>query len=281
MNNRRDRDEVPIRVAVLYGHGINCDRETSFAIEKAKKVLGSTAEEAVVSRRVHTNQLVEGKEELADYQMLVLPGGFLHGDDISAGKILAGKLKTELADQLDNFLAEGKLLLGICNGFQVMVKYPLLPEGEIGPVTLDWNDSGRFIDRWVHLKVEDSPCVYLEEGEDLYLPIRHAEGKFLAEAEVLDRLERESRVVLRYADEEGAPAAGRYPLNPNGSLRDVAGICDGSGRIFGLMPHPEAYVDPLHHPNWNLQERAGELPARGGGLKVFENALRFMLEEFC
>ncbi|HHT9153189.1 MAG TPA: phosphoribosylformylglycinamidine synthase I, partial [Candidatus Hypogeohydataceae bacterium YC40] len=209
---------------------------------------------------------------LKDYQILVLPGGFTYGDDISAGKILANILRFHLAEALEDFLQEGKLVIGICNGFQALVKSRLLPanENHLPKATLTFNDSNRFEDRWVHIRVCSSKSVYVEEGELLYLPVAHGEGKFVPRDDAtIQRLKDSAQIVFRYVDEKGERAG--YPHNPNGSVEDIAGICDSTGRILGMMPHPERYVEPYQHPSW---ARNG-LDKEPDGLRLFLNAVRY------
>ncbi|MDZ7372572.1 MAG: phosphoribosylformylglycinamidine synthase I [candidate division KSB1 bacterium] len=259
-----------IRVLVLRAAGSNCDWETAHAFQLA----GAQAE------LVHVNRLAEDSKRLDRYHILAIPGGFTYGDDVSAGKILANELKYKLGEQVQRFVDEGKLVLGICNGFQVLVKAGLLPYGRIRDgrqlVTLTFNDSGRFEDRWVYLKPDpSSPCVFTRGMEHtITLPVAHAEGKFVpADSGVLELLEANHQIVFRYVGPNGGPAP--YPWNPNGSIGDVAGICDPTGRIFGLMPHPERHVDPTHHPRWT---REG-LRTEGDGLAIFRHAVQYAREE--
>ncbi|HOT96424.1 MAG TPA: phosphoribosylformylglycinamidine synthase I [bacterium] len=252
------------KVLVLRAAGSNCDMETQFAFQYA----GAEAE------LIHINRLLRGEVHLATYQILAIPGGFTYGDDISAGKILANELQFKLAGQLTAFHEAGGLILGICNGFQVLVKAGLLPEVDLGgpqEVTLVHNDSGKFEDRWVHLQVPDSRSLFTAGlSGPIYLPVAHAEGKFAAlSPAVLDRLEANRQIVLRYTAADGGPAA--YPENPNGSDRDIAGICDSTGRILGLMPHPERHIDPTHHPRWTRNGLARE----GDGVALFRNAVAY------
>lgn len=267
------------KIAVLSGYGINCNEETALAFELAARKLG--AEEEIFTHQVHVNDLIRGQQELSNYSMLTIPGGFLHGDDISAGKILASKLRTTLDHDLRKFVDGGKPVMGICNGFQVLIKYPLIP-GFAGPqkYTLTENRTGRFIDRWVTVKVKEESCpVFLRGIDRLSLPIRHAEGKFFANQKDLMNLDEYGGVVLQYAKKDGGLARGEFPANPNGSERDIAGICDPSGRIFGLMPHPEAFVQPFQEPGWVKKRRIGEIENEGAGLKIFKNVVEFLLEE--
>jgi phosphoribosylformylglycinamidine synthase len=261
------------RVLVLRAPGTNCDEETAYAFERA----GATAE------RVHVNRLIENKALQDRYQILCLPGGFSYGDDIAAGRILATRLKRHLADLVDAFV-HGKgdrLVLGICNGMQVLMRLGVLTEDissahEHQPATLSWNDHGRFEDRWVHLAVDKTPCVFLQGVQHMYLPMAHAEGKFVAENEtVLSELKHAGRLCLRYCEgESGAVDDDRleFPANPNGADANVAGVCDTSGRVLGLMPHPERHIDATQHPAWT---RRSEQPAAGDGLVMFENAVRW------
>lgn len=267
------------KIAVLSGYGINCNEETALAFELAARKLGVVGGVAV--HQVHVNDLIRGQQELRNFSMLTIPGGFLHGDDISAGKILASKLRTTLDRDLREFVDKGKPVMGICNGFQVLVKYPLIPD-IAGPqkYTLTENRTGRFIDRWVTVKVKEESCpVFLRGINRLNLPIRHAEGNFFADKKDLMGLDEYGGVVLQYAKKNGNLAWGEFPANPNGSELDIAGICDPSGRIFGLMPHPEAFVSPFQEPRWVKKRRIGEIESEGAGLKIFKNVVEFLLEE--
>ena len=251
-----------VRAVVLRTAGTNCDVETEYAFEKA----GAKGE------RVHVNRLVEKPGRLDRYHILAIPGGFSYGDDIASGKLLANELRFRLEDEIRRFIDDGKLIIGICNGFQVLAKSGLLPgltRGKV-QVTLSFNDSGRFEDRWVYLRAEESPCVFLRPGEDVYIPVAHGEGKFIAPRNVLDEMKEKHIIVVRYVGPDGRSGAG-YPWNPNGSMEDIAGICDPTGRIFGLMPHPERHVETTHHPRWT---REG-LQREGDGVKVFRNAVEF------
>ncbi len=209
---------------------------------------------------------------LKRFQVLVLPGGFAHGDDVAAGKILANQLSTFLGDALRRFRDQEKLILGICNGFQALLKSGLLiPPDEDGPVaTLAHNASGKFEDRWIHLQAHHGQCPFLTGIDRMFVPIAHGEGRFICRKEwQLHGLCQAGQAVLRYIDADGSP--GGYPVNPNGSQGDIAGICDTSGRVLGLMPHPERHVLPTQHPRWT---RLG-LAAEGDGLALFRNAVRF------
>ena len=252
------------RVLVLRAPGTNCDVETKFAFDQA----GATAE------RIHVNRLREQPSLIQEYQILCIPGGFSYGDDIAAGRILAGQLQHDLGDVLKEFHSQEKLILGICNGFQVLIKSGvLLPDDNQGPqATLAWNDSGRFEDRWVDTIVDGSKCVFLRGVHRMLLPVAHAEGKFVTRNnDVLGDLDQSGQLSLRYCRNNGDAANG-FPENPNGSMANVAGCCDTTGRVFGLMPHPERFLDPTNHPNWT---RMKELPSEGDGRAIFRNAVEF------
>ncbi len=264
-----DVGRVDVQALILSGFGINCEAETQTAFERA----GAQA------TRIHLNDLIQSPQLLHEHHILAIPGGFSFGDDVAAGKIFANRLRFRLGEQIKDFVAGGKLVIGICNGFQVMVKMGLLPlfEGEfVQEVTLTHNDSGRFENRWVQTRVDPATrCVWLKGIETLEMPVRHGEGKFVARDEAtLDRLRVKGQVALRYARSDGAPAGGTFPANPNGSTDDVAGICDPTGRVLGLMPHHEAYLEATNHPRWTRDARQNE----GAGLRVFRNAVEYVQE---
>ena len=249
-----------VRALILRAPGTNCDVETAFAFQQAGAVVNS----------VHVNELIRHEKQLSDYQILVVPGGFTYGDDISAGKVLANELRIKLGEDIRSFIDNGGLILGICNGFQVLVKAGILPRlsnGGSPPLTVVANDSGRFECRWVHLAVnKQSPCVFTKGIDSLYLPVAHGEGKVVADPEVLPELS----VVVHYADEYGDIKAG-YPYNPNGSVGNIAGICDTSGRVFALMPHPERHIRHTQHPQWTRQKAKDY----GDGFQIFLNAVKW------
>lgn len=252
------------RVCILRTDGTNCDEETAFAFEKAG---GS-------SQRVHVNEFRSGARSFMDYDILAIPGGFSYGDDVGAGAILANELISFLCDDLQAFKEAGRLIIGICNGFQVLVRTGLLPLGRMGEpaAALTTNDSGHFEARWVKLEVfYDSPCVFTADltGDVLHLPVAHGEGKFVARGAVLKELHEKRLAPLRYHD-QGHPAT-RYPQNPNGSLQAIAGVCDPTGRIFGLMPHPERFVEETQAENWRRFDYG-----KPHGLAIFENAVEFV-----
>jgi phosphoribosylformylglycinamidine synthase I len=215
--------------------------------------------------------MLESPGGLDSFRVLTLPGGFSYGDDLGSGRILATRLGTVLGDPLRRFLDRDGLVLGICNGFQVLVKAGLLPgTSGVGASTLTFNDSGHFESRWVRLLPSPGLSPFLDDDKPIELPVAHGEGKFvLADPGALAKLEAAGQVVLRYGDADGKPARS-YPDNPNGSPGAVAGLCDPTGRVFGLMPHPERFVDPLHHPRWTRRGLGGE----GDGLRIFRNAVK-------
>jgi phosphoribosylformylglycinamidine synthase I len=250
-----------VKVMVLRAPGTNCDSETAFAFQQA----GATAS------LVHVNQLIRHERRFSDYQIMVIPGGFVYGDDIAAGKVLANELKWKLGDDIKEFITGGGLMLGICNGFQVMAKAGMLPDinnVNAPPLTLATNDSGKFECRWVHMIVDKkSPCVFTNGIDSIYLPVAHGEGKVVTDVRGL----REINAVLYYTDESGNMQAG-YPHNPNGSMNNIAGVCDPTGRIFALMPHPERHIRFTQHPQWT-RKKPKEF---GDGFAIFQNAVKWV-----
>ena len=257
-----------VKAIVLRAAGINCDVETQYALELA----GAKAQ------RVHINRIIENKGLLDEFQIIVLPGGFSYGDDVAAGKILANQIVHHLFEPLQRFIEQGKLVLGICNGFQVLVKTGILPGDSLAQqpqeVTITDNDSGKFEDRWVYLSPQTERCVFIKPGRQIYLPIAHAEGKIVTKDEAtLDRLKSEGHLAFKYVDENGRE--GDYPVNPNGSVDSVAGLTDTTGRVLGLMPHPERFVRRTQHPRWT---RLGGLES--DGMTIFHNAVKHIGENF-
>jgi phosphoribosylformylglycinamidine synthase len=236
-----------VTVLVLRAAGTNCDRETQHAFER----VGVTAETR------HVNELLAEPALLHAYRILVFPGGFSYGDDVAAGRVLATELRARVLPEAKRFVSDGGLVLGICNGFQVLVKTGLLPGWDGQAVTLTHNDSHRYQDEWTDLSVPTSRCAFVHQDEHYAFPIAHAEGKFVAAPDTLEALEGRGQVVFRYRE------------NPNGSLHDIAGICDETGRVLGLMPHPERHLEPWHHPFWT---RRG-LTAEPDGLRFFRHAV--------
>ncbi len=257
------------RVLILKTAGVNCDAETAFAFRSA----GAETE------HVHINQLAAREKKLSDYHIIAFSGGFRYGDDIGAGKMLAYEIKYRLFDEIKSFVSRGGLIIGICNGFQVLVRSGILPGNETfaQEATLAQNDCGVFQDKWVYLKTPDTrrqtpgKCVWTKGLPDpIALPIAHGEGKFIPKNEaVLQRLKDNGQIVFQYCDSRGS--IGDFPVNPNGSVESIAGICDETGRVFGLMPHPERHLISLQHPRWS---RTG-LKKHGDGYPVFLNAVNY------
>jgi len=249
-----------VKTLIIRAPGTNCDAETAFAFQEAGAIVDS----------VHINQLIRQEKRLSDYQIMVVPGGFTYGDDIAAGKVLANELSLKLGEDIQRFIENGGLILGICNGFQVLVKAGILPwlsNGALPLLTVVGNDSGKFECRWVHLAVnKDSPCVFTKGLDSMYLPVAHAEGKVVADTEVLSQL----NIVLYYTDQHGDSEAG-YPHNPNGSVGNIAGICDSTGRVFALMPHTERHIRGTQHPQWTRQGAK----KYGDGFQIFLNAVKW------
>jgi phosphoribosylformylglycinamidine synthase I len=259
------------RVLILRAPGTNCDEEAAHAFALA----------GGVPERLHVNRVLEAPQRLGEFQVLCVPGGFSYGDDIAAGRILGNQIQHHLADALESFREAGKLILGICNGFQVLLKTNLLtPVDERGPTTtLTLNDSGKFETRWVRLGVDAGRCVFLSGIQQMELPVAHAEGKFVVrDDEVFRQMELAGQLVLHYSSGAGtyrlAGSAAQipYPASPNGAMGDVAGICDATGRVLGLMPHPERFVDATQHPRWTREPRE-----TGDGLRVFQNAVQYFM----
>jgi phosphoribosylformylglycinamidine synthase I len=319
---------MQINAIVLRAAGINCDMETQYALELA----GASAQ------RIHINRVIEDKQLLDGFEILVIPGGFSYGDDVAAGKILANQIVHHLSETLRKFIDDGKLILGICNGFQVLVKAGILPgfdknlatestedtesfKSEIrntksstghltvetnsndqnskyktnhktqdqnckqqatndepratNPVTITNNDSGRFEDRWVYLAPQTKKCVFIEHDRQIYLPIAHGEGKVVTkDTATLDKLKSDGHIAFKYVDENGSE--GPFPINPNGSMASIAGLTDTTGRVLGLMPHPERFVRPTQHPRWcRLKNKVD-----ADGMTIFNNAVKYVREKF-
>lgn len=265
-----------VKAIILTGNGTNCEMEMAHAC----KLAGADRYDIA-----HISQLLFGEKRLSDYNFLNLPGGFLDGDDLGSAKAGANRFlhapiagaDEMLIEELLKFIRAGGLILGVCNGFQLMVKLGLLPAlgGNFTrqSATLTFNDSGRFEDRWVYLRANaQSPCVFTKELDTVYYPVRHGEGKFVPESNaILEQIERKNLTVFQYGNADGSVTMD-YPANPNGSVRAIAGICNESGRLFGLMPHPEAFLHRTNHPRWTRED----LPEEGQGLAIFKNAVAFI-----
>ena len=266
------------RAIVITGNGTNCEMEAAHACK-----LGGF-DEAVIA---HIADLLAGQVRLDAFHFLNLTGGFLDGDDLGSAKAQANRLRHARVDELEDhlldqvlrFVTDGKLVLGVCNGFQLMVKMGMLPgfDGDhlTQRTTLTYNDCGRFQDRWTYLKVDPaSPSVFTRGiAKGIYLPMRHGEGKFLCDTDAtLERIENEHLAVFKYSDPEYAAPTMEFPLNPNGAQNAIAGLCDPTGRLMGLMPHPEAFVHYTQHPRWTREQ----LPEEGDGLILFRNAAEYV-----
>lgn len=249
-------------VCVLRAPGTNCDVETAFAFEQC----GASAE------RMHLFRLLENPARLREFQVLCIPGGFSYGDDVGAGVIFGAQLRGHLAESIGEFLQQDKLVLGICNGFQVLMKSGILPGGATSwppnaeqppEATLTWNNNGRYTARWVQLDASGSHSVFLKGIEQIDLPIAHAEGKIAVRGEsVITHWNERKQVALRYLAND----------NPNGSAADIAGLCDPTGRVLGLMPHPERHLFATQHPQWTRRPQTGD---EGAGMKLFKNAVAY------
>lgn len=257
------------RVLLVRAPGTNCNAETAYAFERAGASVST----------VHVQCLVDDPRGGDGFQILCFPGGFSYGDDIAAGRILAQRLQVHLPDLIGEFQSRDKLVLGICNGFQILMRLGVFfPGDDHAPLaTLAHNQQNRFEDRWVHLTCENTNCVFLQGVRNMFLPIAHAEGRFVLRDEAARRqLINGGQLAIRYSDSEGRVVDETlpFPINPNGAELNVAGISDPSGRIFGLMPHPERHIDPTHHPFWT---RRDEQPQVGDGMSIFENAVGYFI----
>ena len=258
------------RVLILRAPGTNCDEETAAAFDRA----GGIAE------RVHVNRLIENPALGKRFQILCFPGGFSYGDDIAAGRILASRIEHHLGGLVRDFCDQDRLVLGICNGFQVLMRMGILTTGlpHPAPATLTWNNHGRFEDRWVYLRRDpdhETPCVFLRNIDRIDLPMAHAEGKFVTiDASTRSAPAASGRLALRYSLPDGTTGDDilPFPHNPNGAEANVAGICDASGRLFGLMPHPERHIEPTNHPYWT---RRPQQPPTGDGFQLFLNGVEY------
>jgi len=257
-----------VKVIIIRTAGTNCNEETAFAF----KAFGAAVDQ------VHINALITGKKKLKDYHILAFPGGFSYGDDIASGRILANELRLKLGDDIKAFIDEGKLIIGICNGFQILTKAGILPglgTGAGQEATLFYNDSAKFEARWVHLKVEGQSVWTKDLPATIFLPVAHGEGKFMVrDRQVLKKLNDNGQIALRYATTDGRKLS--YPDNPNGSIEDIAGITDTTGRILGLMPHPERHFLFEQHPSWTRQVKGSIL---GDGAKIFENGVNYVKDK--
>ncbi len=254
-----------VQVLVLRTAGTNCNEETAYAFS----LFGAKV------TQVHVKALSSGEVKLNNFQILALPGGFSYGDDIASGRILANELRLRLGDDIREFIEAGKLIIGICNGFQILVKAGILPGLNMAQgqeATLFHNDSAKFESRWTHLKASSEKCVWTKDmPQQIYLPVAHGEGKFIPKNDkIFNALKNNGQIVFNYCKADGGDPA--YPDNPNGSIGSIAGICDTTGRILGLMPHPERHLFFEHHPFWSRLFKKSVL---GDGAKIFENGVNY------
>lgn len=271
-----------IKALVISGYGINCEKELAFACQLAG------AETSVI----HTRQFLEEDFPLNKFQFILFPGGFSFGDELGAAKALANKMTSsrfssgDLKMRLQDFVQKGNCILGICNGFQLLVKLGLIPgsdaTGSISQsVSLAANDTGCFGNRWVNHRVNSSLSVFTKGLDQLFLPIRHGEGRFVVKNDtILKKLASTNQIVMQYADREGKVGTS-FPSNPNGSQESIGGICDSTGRILGMMAHPEAAVFFTQLPDWTrIKERLSrdnqEVPPYASGLLLFKNAVNYL-----
>ncbi len=262
------------KTLVLTGYGINCEEETAYCFEK------SGAEADIV----HINDLIDGSKKLSDYQIIAIPGGFSYGDDTGAGIGYANKVKNNLTEELLEFAKQDKLIIGICNGCQILANTGLAPavDEKYGErqVAFMHNGTARYECRWIHLKTASKKCVWTKGIDTLHVPVAHGEGNFYTEDENLSKLKKNDQVAFKYIHEDGSPANGEFPINPNGSLEDIAAVCDPSGRILAIMPHPERFHEFTNEEGWELKKEklireSKPLPKLGEGLKLFKNAVEY------
>lgn len=262
------------RVLVVTGYGFNCEAESIAAWQMA----------GAEPLPIHFTDLLAAPDILTTVRVIMFIGGFSFGDHMGSGHVIASRLRHRLRPELERYLADGGLVLGICNGFQILVRLGLLPgfgrNGFRPQVSLVRNDVGIFRNLWVRIGFEpQSPCIFTNNLPPMDLPVRHGEGKLVAPIRgVLDRIEREHLVACRYLDPKTGELARHYPANPNGSVNAIAGLCDATGRVFGMMPHPEAYLYPDQHPLADRQRLEGRCPPEGLGLAIFRNAVRYLSE---
>ncbi|QKX02598.1 phosphoribosylformylglycinamidine synthase subunit PurQ [Wolbachia endosymbiont of Dirofilaria (Dirofilaria) immitis] len=265
-----------MKIIILFGYGLNCEKETAFAFIECSRKLGINNVEVKI---VHINEVICSPYELKSSDILVIPGGFSYGDNIGAGNAFALRIKNNLLNEFQDFLSQDKLVMGICNGCQILVK--LIPE--FSNLALIRNDVGNYQCRWIRVKVNPhSNSIWLYGLDELYLPIAHGEGKFFMSRDVLDQLIESNSIALRYIDENGSYANLRFPYNPSGSIYDLAALSDKNGKVLALMPHPERGIFFTQQDNWPLEKEKckrlkSTVPKYGDGMLIFENALKY----FC
>jgi phosphoribosylformylglycinamidine synthase subunit PurQ / glutaminase len=267
--------EKQVKVLILSGYGINSETESAHAFMLA----------GAIAEIVHINDLISKKKKMSDYDIMIFPGGFSYGDDTGSGQAYADKMRNNLWIELMEFIESGKLVLGVCNGFQIMVHLGLFPlkSGKYGERrhALLSNSQSRFECRDVHIKAAETNCVFTKNIDIAHLPISHGEGRFFCDKETFAALQQDNQIVFTYCTSDGEPARGHYPENPNGAMLDVAAICDHTGRLMGMMPHPERAIYTTSLPDFHMQK---ELARRDGrvlpelvepNLMIFKNAVEF------
>jgi phosphoribosylformylglycinamidine synthase subunit PurQ / glutaminase len=261
------------KALIITGYGINCEEETA----KCFNWSGAQAE------IIHINDLISNPQRIKEFQIMAFPGGFSYGDDTGSGNALANKIRNNINDEILSFAQKDKLILGLCNGFQIMVNLGLVPAtkslGERQAALMP-NNTTRYQCRWIYLKNQSKKCIWTKNIDTIHLPVAHGEGNFYCEDEVLQTLKDNDQIAFQYVTADGEAANGQFPHNPNGALADIAGLCDPSGRIFGMMPHPERFNSFTNEDGWELKKekliREGKpLPKKGEGLKIFENAVQY------
>ncbi len=262
------------RAIIMTGYGINCEEETAYSFEK------SGAETEIV----HINDLIINPRKMDEFQIMALPGGFSYGDDTGSGNAYANKISNNLKTEIRAFAKKDKLIIGICNGFQILINLGLLPavDDNYGQrqAALMHNIKARFECRWVHIKNTSKKCVWTENIDIMPAPVAHGEGNFFAEEKILKKMEENDQIVFKYVKPDGTPANNEYPYNPNGALNDIAAICDPSGRIFGIMPHPERFNSFTNFQGWpklkeQLIREGKEIPKEGLGLQIYKNGVKY------
>jgi phosphoribosylformylglycinamidine synthase subunit PurQ / glutaminase len=262
------------KVIVMSGYGVNSEMETKFAFEQS----GAEAE------IVHINDVIDGMKKLEDFQILVFPGGFAHGDDTGSGNAYANKFRNKLWDDVNKFITQDKLVIGICNGCQVLANLGLIPglNGEYGErkIGMMHNVKARLECRWVDIKVQSEKCIWTRDIDIVRCPVANGEGRFFMEDDVLAAVKDGDQVAFRYVKPDGSAADGEYPVNPSGSIDDIAAVCDPTGKIMGVMPHAERNLSFYNQNDWTLlkeiaRREGKELPEEGSGLKLFANGVKY------
>jgi len=262
------------KVLVITGYGLNCEEETA----KAFVMSGGD------SKIMHINDIIANPKVLDELKIMAFPGGFSYGDDTGSGNAMANKITNNMKEYILKFVEKDNLVAGICNGFQILVNLGLLPAvdkkyGERQAALMP-NNSARYQNRWIHIKKVSDKCVWTKGVNMLHVPVAHGEGNFYTEAETLAKMKENDQIVFKYVKEDGSPANGEFPINPNGAMEDIAAICDPTGRILGTMPHPERFNSFTNEDGWELKKekliREGKsLPKEGEGLIIFKNAIKY------